>query len=272
MGEKDNLLWEIRILLEKLIKDRGLYIIENEGKFEFEIDIYYTNVKKQKELVYELLRKNNIDKRYYRFFDNLLDQIFKIEIFSDYVSKKVDELKKLRDKLKEIYENFREDDYLKKLEDRINKEFKYDLDHLNNYLKEERLYIKFLNGKIDYNEDIKDFEDDLIFSKELKYKSWIYRKIKRYIKKLLNSRKFKIIWIKRGFVLVMLYKDKDYDNYNKEWVYLNNAFYLIDLRNKRMFDVSKKISKILKSVYIDEFREDNIYTVYDKVDVSDLLI
>ncbi|MGC9133233.1 MAG: hypothetical protein ACP5GJ_02435 [Nanopusillaceae archaeon] len=271
MCEKNNLLWEIRILLEKLVKDKGLYVYENEGKFEFEIGIYYTNVKKQKEMVEELLRKYNIDEKYYRFFDDLLNKSFKIEIFSDIVSKRIDELKRLRDKLKEIYENFREDDYLKKFEDRINEEFKHDLDHLNNYLKKEKLYLDYLNGKIDYNDDIKKFEDDLIFNDELKYKSWIYGKIKRYIKKSLKSRKFKIIWIKRGFVLVILYKDIGYFSNGKQ-VYFNNKFYLIDLRNKKVFDVSKKIGKDLRHLYINEFRDDDMFYMYNNVDVSDLLI
>ncbi|MGC9133612.1 MAG: hypothetical protein ACP5GJ_04395 [Nanopusillaceae archaeon] len=264
----DSLLWEIRILLEKLVKDKGLYVYEKEkvGDSWIDINIYYTNVKKQKEMVEELLRKNNIDKRYYRFFSDLLDKSYKIEILSDYVSKRMNELRKLRDKLKEIYENFREDDYLRKLEDNINEEFKYDLEDLNNYLKEEKLYLDYLNGKIDYNKDIKDFEDDLIFSDELKYKSWIYRKIKRYIKKLLNSRKFKIIWIKRGFVLVILYKDKG-DFGNGKHVYFYNKFYLIDLRNNKIFDISKKLNE-----YIDEFRDDDIFDMYDNIDIDKLLI
>ena len=72
MSRKYKLIWEIRDLLEKIRKKYGLYIDEYEDKHVFVVKVYYTNVNKQKEIIEGLLRKYNIDKKYYRLREIML--------------------------------------------------------------------------------------------------------------------------------------------------------------------------------------------------------
>ncbi len=269
MSRKYKLIWEIRDLLEKIRKKHGLYIDEYEDKHVFVVKVYYTNIEKQKGIIEGLLRKYNIDKKYYRFFSNLLDGIVKIEVFKDGVDKKVKDLKKLRDELKELYDKFNEGDYIKELENEINKEFKYDLDELDRYLNKENLYLKFLNGEIELNDAIEDYEYDLIFDGYEKRRSGVLRKIRMRVKKLLNGKKFIIVWIKKGFVLVACYENK---YYNRGWHYENNEFYLIDLRNNRVYNMTEKIREVAGVRFIDDLDEvDDIYDLWEKVELDELL-
>ncbi len=142
---------------------------------------------------------------------------------------------------------------------------------MNDYLDIEKLYMKFLNKEISYNEKIRDFEDSLTFNEEVREKSQVFMEIENKINKLINHWNYLIIWIKKGFALVLKYDGRGYDDLDDQWVYLDNKFYLIDLRNNKYFDVSKVIEFLMGDYYIAEFRESDIFKFY-KLDVDDILL
>ncbi|MGC9133234.1 MAG: hypothetical protein ACP5GJ_02440 [Nanopusillaceae archaeon] len=276
MGKKDKVLFEIKELLEKLRKDKGLYIIESDGKVIYSLYIYYTNIEYQRKYVNDLLKKHNISKRYYGFFRYLLSDYVRVRVYEAYISKKVKTLEKVRDDLKRIYDNFDEKVYLDKLEKEINNIFENDLWLMNKYIDDmnklrelEDYYLKFLDKKGDYDFVVRQFENEIINGYITKYKYRITKIIKDRIKKIINDNNFSLIWIKNGFALIVNYRDKYFEN--GEWVYIDNAFYLIDLRNKGVFDVSKKIDEFVEKTATKEISSYN-FNMLKRLKLEDLLI
>ncbi|MGC9133609.1 MAG: hypothetical protein ACP5GJ_04380 [Nanopusillaceae archaeon] len=281
MNAKSKLLGEIKYYLEKFRK-RGLEVNIREWKTMMEIEINYINFEKQKEIINELIKVHEIKKKYLRnkeleYFNRLLEDYLRIRITHYFINKKLNELKRVRDGLKSLYENYDENEYLEQLKSEIEIKFNRlleDIKDIENKEKEiKRLiekYLKYLNKEIEYDEEIKGIEEWM--NKGGFKNSKLMRIIKDKIKSILNNKNIKLFWFGNGMILVMVYENK---YFYRGWIYENNKFYVIDLRNNKYMDVSNFIGnryggRILKMLGDDRDR-DIIYDIRER-SIYDFLV
>lgn len=258
---------DIKTFLERLRK-LGLEVNIKETKRYKEIRIYYTNIEYQKNLVNELMREHKIRRKYLKYISNLWSDYIKIRVFEGLYYNTLRDLISLRDALKEIYQNYNESKYLDLLRQEIYNKFNRFLDDYRNIIVNEGIlkeieskYYEFLNKRIEYNDEIKNFEEWLN-SIQSKDKYEIVKYIKERIKAL-GFNKFKILKIENGKVFILTYENRYFKH---GWNYENNKFYIIDIREKNIIDVSDKIGDAYKEL-VDY---DKVYDL-ERIDMNRLL-
>ncbi|MGC9133235.1 MAG: hypothetical protein ACP5GJ_02445 [Nanopusillaceae archaeon] len=278
MGWKDKMMGEIRLYVEMLRK-KGLAVEYEEYWKKIKLRVYYTNLGYQRKIIDELMKKHNIPKSY-------IDKIYYLEkYYYEYIKLrylKVDywinkrNLKDLLEKLKSIYNNYNEEENLKYIKNVIDSNVKLILDEVEDLRKKEKekrkklkLYLDYLNGKIDYSKEIKDIEGWLSDTK-LKYSKKVREFIKGKIEGLLNNKNIKIFKIENGIALVMTYEDKYFKG---GWNYENNKFYLVDIRNGNYKDISNIITKKVdtENNILELLGPDEIYRL-ENINIIELLV
>jgi len=277
MAWKDKVMGEIYFYLEKLRK-KGVWTKVDEGEKTISIRLVYTNLEYQRKLLDEFIKANGIKMKYLSnrgYFNNLYNDYIRVDLLETKIFKNKRDLKALLKRLKEIYDNFDENRLLNIIEDRVKSYYKYilnDVETLKEREKERRelkeLYIKFLNKEIDYDKKIEEFEETITKNHTLKHKLRITKIISNKIRKIINIKNFSLVWVKHGFALIVVYQKKYFDKY---WIYENNKFYLIDLRNNKYFDVSEKIRRFEENDLTKRMISDNLYGL-KWADLEDLLI
>ncbi|MGC9079810.1 MAG: hypothetical protein ACP5G1_03680 [Nanopusillaceae archaeon] len=258
---------DIKTFLERLRK-LGLEVNIKETKRYKEIRIYYTNIEYQKSLIDELIREHKIKKKYLKYISNLWSDYIKIRVLEGFYYNTLKELITLRNILKEIYENYNESKYLDLLRQEIYNKFNRFMDDYKHIIENEKIlkelenkYIEFLNKKLEYSDEIKNFEEWLnSIQQKDKYK--VVKYIKEKIKAL-GFNKFKILKIENGRVFILTYENR---YFRHGWNYENNRFYIIDLRENNIIDVSDKIGDAYKEL-VDY---DKVYD-FSNIDMNKLL-
>jgi hypothetical protein len=278
MDWEDRKMGEIRILLEKLRK-KGLAVDYEESWKKIKLRVYYTNLEYQRKIIDELMKKHNIPKKYINkiyYLEKYYYEYIEIPFLEVEYWINKQNLKELLGWLKSIYNNYNEEENLKYIKNVIDSDVKLILERFEDLRKKEKerrkklkLYLDYLNGKIDYNDDIKDIEGWLSDTK-LKYSKKVREFIKSKIESILNNKNIKIFKIDNGMILVMVYKDKEFKG---GWKYKNNKFYLVDLRNGNYKDISNIITKKVDSEnnILELLEPDEIYKV-ENINIIELLV
>ncbi|MGC9079813.1 MAG: hypothetical protein ACP5G1_03695 [Nanopusillaceae archaeon] len=109
-------------------------------------------------------------------------------------------------------------------------------------------YLKFLEKEIDYNREIEEIEallNSAYFKETYHTRDYDIYKVAIFIENkvidMINNDNIKFFRIDHGFVLIMTYKEENRDK--GYTIYKKNRFYLIDLRNNKIIDISNIIAK-----------------------------
>ena len=289
--EEEKILKEIKDIVEKF-RERGFNVKTEIGNVIVRIFISYKNYEKQKEIIREFskefkkrhkLRTKRIKRMYEYYVKKLLKE--EIDVLVHYAEgyNVEDDLIKIKQFLEKIYNKYDENYYIKVFRERLKEKFnEVVVKEIKRLMEREKKqyeifkkYLQFLNKEIDYNKEIgeiegllnvayyrKNYDDDI-------YKLAIF--IERKIKDMIKEDNILFFRIDRGILFIMVYKDENNDK--GYTIYKNNRFYLVDLRNNRVMDVSKIIENRYGNKILKKLEDDyNLWFKLHNMVIYDLLV